>query len=344
MKSDFDLRSVFFMVVFGTALQLVAPAAEAQQSQRGEARVQFLRGRKLYAAQDYAGAFEAYRRSHRLRPNYDAAGNAGQAAFRLERWRDACNYVSYSLEHMPASMNQRRRAEIESQMRETLASTLMHVGRIRIIAKEGTKLYLDNSVIGTVPLDPDAYCASVGTHTVRAELTRHVSTTRSVKVLVGETTVLQLRLAKPPVAELDSRTRSPNEPNDKTSGAPSAAVWVPLGIGAIAGIAVGVGLNVSAGAKLTEADTQYGELQAQSPCVAGGSMLTTCQHVADLLADGDTLRAGGVASLAIGGALGVVALTYGLWPREDDDKALAVDMVVPLAVPGFGGVVAGGVF
>ena len=343
MRARTNCCRVGLLLFVATVVILFTSVPAQAQPPPEDAEAYFRRGKALYAAGNTAGAYEAYKRSHELRPSYDAAGNAGQSAFELERWRDACNHLGYSLGHLPASMAAERRTAVQQRLRALLQNTLQHVGRLRVTTSDRAELFVDDVSVGYSPLDPQTYCVDVGSHTIRAELAGHSPSTSTVAVMVGETTVVQLPLSALRAAPTPDGVPSPGG-TDAASSGPSAAVLVPLGVGAAASLGLGIGLMVLAEGKFSDADAAFAVLGGGNPCIPGGPNAAACQAVSDLEADGDTLRAGGIAMLAVGGAATVGALVYGLWPRGDGQNDGNGDVVVvPVVGGGMAGVmVAGG--
>ncbi len=328
-------RQVRALLAVSVLLSTSTAAAQPQD----EAAEWFLRGRRLHAAGDTAAAYEAYVRSHRLRPSYDAAGNAAQQARKLGRWADACNLAGYSRRHLPSSMPAKKRLVAAQLLDGVVQDALKHVGRIRVETADGATLRVDDTQLGRIPLDPPSYCVRSGQHQVSAALTGYAPRSTTIKVTPGETFVVRLPLttAAPPAAASVALV----EGND-TNNMPQIGVLIGLTAAAVSGAGVGLGLLVAAGNKSDDAAKRLATIDVGG-CIAGGPHVDVCNAVTAEQDAALALQAGGIAALSIGGALAVTAVIYGLWPHGDTNGTAAV-RVVPMAGPAYGGAVVRGRF
>jgi hypothetical protein len=114
-------------------------------------------------------------------------------------------------------------------------------------------------------------------------------------------------------------------------------------VGLVAG-AIGVGLAAAGGSKGSDADALLAQMRggrATAVCPAGPD----CAKLKDLLASRDRNLSAGVGLLVGGGVALAAGVTYLLWPSPPRSEQQATSTrLVPVAVPGGGGVWATGSF
>src|SRR5688572_17441641 len=77
-------------------------AAEDASTNATKAEELSRKGRELFVAQDYAGAYEAQLAAWQLKKSFDIAANLGQVELKLAKHRDAAEHLAYALDHFPA--------------------------------------------------------------------------------------------------------------------------------------------------------------------------------------------------------------------------------------------------
>ncbi|MFO0614823.1 MAG: PEGA domain-containing protein [Polyangiaceae bacterium] len=262
----------------------------------------FVRGNELFDAKDYANAYAYYEKSHRLRPSYDSASNAGTCAYKMGRYADAARLLRYGLAHIPGSLDPAKRQTAETRLTELLTDASRHIGVITVhLAPRGAVLYVDGADAGTAPLESELFL-DPGHHVLIGRLDGHPDLQRELDVVAGQTGVLEMALTSGASGKV-------------ASSKPSVAVLV---VGSVLGagfVGTGIGLFAVSLGKGSDREALGGTLSGTNPCGAGSPYPNECAQIRSLSADENTFRAVGITGIVVGGATAVATLLYGVWPR-----------------------------
>ncbi len=299
--------SLVFALAFAYSMQFVGPAlAQGATRPNGEAQrsagKHFQRGVALSGEADYAGALSEFKKANELAPNVAVLYNIGQTHFQLRGYAAALQaFERYLSEAGPTAEH---RSEVEANV-ETLRT---RVGRIDVVAPDGTDIAVDDEPVGKAPLPP--LLASVG----RRKLTFLLEGTpqiRFVEVSAGENTRVEVRPAE--VARAASAPRTVSTPRvDPSPSVLPLALWI--GAGVLAGGAATTGI-LALGASSNLSDERR-----------KGAGMTSRGRLDDL--ESRTTRLALITDIVAGAALvtGAVAVYVSLGPHASADapqKALA---------------------
>ena len=221
-------------VVLGSCLLQTVPGfaqaapAKPTSEQTRDAGRHFQRGVALFNEADYAGALAEFKKAYELAPTPTVLFNIGQTHFQLRSYAAALTAFEKYLGEAPA--NAEHRADAEANL-ETLRT---RVGKIDVIAADGTEVTIDDDVIGKEPLPPIQ--TAVGRRKVTA-FKDGQQQVRFVEVAAGETVKVEMKIAS--VARNDTTTTYPPAAESKSSALP-AVLWI--GSGALLAGAVVTGI------------------------------------------------------------------------------------------------------
>ncbi len=242
-------------IVWALALALVAAPevarANSGQVQQGtasdaaptrEAQQRFRRGLELYDENDFRGALVELERAYELAPNFRALYDIGQVRYQLRDYAGALRAFEQYLHDGGAQVEQRRRAEVESD----ISKLQERVARISITTSAaGAQVFVDDVLVGTTPLS-EPVMVSAGRRKITASEEGYASVTRVVDVAGADTLELPLELsplaaAAPPRAaqsaadRLASAAPRAQAPNPPPTVPPRQVPWVAWGVtGALA--------------------------------------------------------------------------------------------------------------
>jgi hypothetical protein len=152
------IATLLMLASAGTVLAAAAPASAQAAKPTAEATrdagKHFQRGVALFNEADYAGALAEFRKANDLAPNALVLYNIGQTQFQLRAYAAALGSFERYLSE--AGANAEHRAEAEANV-ETLRA---RVGKLDIVAPDGTEVAIDDDVVGKTPLPPQL--AAVG--------------------------------------------------------------------------------------------------------------------------------------------------------------------------------------
>ena len=261
--------------------QSAAPQATAAEKQR-DAGKHFHRGVALFNEADYAGALAEFKKAHEIAPNAAVLYNIGQTHFQLRAYAAALlTFERYLAEGGAASEH---RAEAEANV-ETLRS---RVGKIDVVAPDGSEVTLDDDVIGRTPLPP--ILAAVGRRKV-VVFKDGQQQLRFAEVSAGETVRLEIKLAGDAARAGAEGPLAP--PPAATRSIAPTVMWITTGALAAGALTTGI-VALGAASDLSDerakpaGETTRGKLDDLE------SKTSTLALVTDILA-GAAIVSGGVA-------------------------------------------------
>jgi len=258
------------------------PAKPTPEATR-DAGKHFHRGVALFNEADYAGALAEFKKAYDIAPNPAVLYNIGQTHFQLRSYAAALQVFERYLAEAGASAE--HRAEAEANV-ETLRS---RVGKIDVIAADGTEVTIDDEVAGKTPLPPIQAAVGRRKVTVFKDGSQQV---RFAEVSAGETVRLEIKTA----AVEPSTTRpepSYAPPADGSSSVVPTALWIGTGVLVAGAVTTGI-LALGASSELSDERAKPAGGATRSSLDDLESKTATLALVTDILA-GAAVVTGGIA-------------------------------------------------
>ncbi|WP_437781588.1 PEGA domain-containing protein [Sorangium sp. So ce1097] len=339
-------RSVALLISVATAVaapdiaaaQPAAPeaSASADAAKRADALVQ--KAGRLYSDGQYQDAEALLLMAWELNPTFDVAYNLGNTEYKLKKYKEAAQYLSFALRHWPLLKGV---AKLRPRAEQWLAESRAQVGALKVsVTVAGAEVLVDGKNVGRAPLEGEVF-VDPGEHRVEAMHLDYEPSSQTVSVAKGGTA--EVKLAITPVrSEAQASAGVKTEGSGSATGAgvvgpvagpPAGSVepppppppekrnWVPviaLGGASAVGLAVGVTTTVLSRNARESADAHQGQIrQMNGRCIEPPSHLTQkCRELERETVRADSLGTVSVISYAASGALAIAAVTYALWPRR----------------------------
>lgn len=241
----------------------------------------------LFNEADYAGALAEFKKAYEIAPNAAVLYNIGQTHFQLRSYAAALGTFERYLRE--AGPNAEHRSEAEANV-ETLRS---RVGKVDIVAPDGTEVAIDDEVIGKTPLPPQL--AAVG----RRKITLFKDGNQQLRfaeVSAGETARVELKAGAAPIAGATApRSDDTYSPPQTQRGSSALPVVLWVGTAALAAGAVTTGvLALGASSNLSDERGKAAGATTRTKLDDLESKTATLALVTDILA-GAAIVTGGVA-------------------------------------------------
>jgi len=246
---------------------------------------------------NYAEAFAAMRRAHKLSPSARTHRGLAFAAFELRDYPLAIHHMRAALGDWRKPLTPTMRGEMEA----VLARALGYVDRVWVTLEPSTAtLLLD----GRPPPAPDtegALLLAMGERTLSAQLKGYRPVERSIKVLGGGSHEMQLKL-EPVVAPQVAASGATARATAQDTGANAQTLWGIVTLVAAGTFAVGAGIAVGV-REVTANKYNDAECTAEMPS-------DYCRSKEDTVETAETLAiVGGVTAAAVGVTGAVLLLT-----------------------------------
>ncbi len=277
----------FFLAasLVSSAPAFAQPAKPAPEATR-DAGKHFQRGVALFNEADYAGALAEFKKAYELSPNAAVLYNIGQTHFQLRSYAAALPVFERYLAESGASAE--HRAEAEANI-ETLRA---RVGKIDVVAPDGTEVTIDDEVAGKTPLPP--IMAAVGRRKVTT-FKDGGQQLRFAEVSAGETVRIEVKavtaVASNGARENGSTTYPPAE--ERSGSALPTVLWVGTGVLAAGAITTGL-LALGASSSLSDERGKPAGETSRGALDDAESKTKTLALVTDILA-GAAIVTGGLA-------------------------------------------------
>lgn len=164
--------------------------ASAQDGDEAAARRQFEIGAALYQEENYEGALVAFEESYALRGVPVVLFNIAQTFRRLYRYDEAID--SYEQYLRTGGLSGDRRAGVRATIAELRRATAPVTIETDV---EGVGIYVDDRHVGDSPL-PGPVTLAAGNRIVEARRDGYVTVREELRVVGGEPTQLELRMAE----------------------------------------------------------------------------------------------------------------------------------------------------
>ena len=282
-------------------------------------------GNKAFKDGKFAEAEKAYREAFTLKQVYDIAGNLAMAEFAQSKHRDAAEHLALAIRLFPVTGEPATR----TQMQKTFDQSKGHVGSVKVIVSttRGAQVSVDGKAVGEAPLEDDVFL-DPGKHTISVTAKGYKDASKSVDVVKGVASTVKLELVLLP-PEVVVRNGPPPPPPPPRSKKPAIAM------GIVAVVALGAGgalLGVGFGKKGDAVTIHDQILSDKKACVLGaGNFDNRCGDLKSQLDSSYLFQNIGGVTMAVGGALGIAAITYLLLPSSRNSKESPSLKVAPVA-------------
>ncbi|WP_437781595.1 PEGA domain-containing protein [Sorangium sp. So ce1097] len=288
-----------------------------------------------------------------LNPTFDVAYNLGNTEYKLKKYKEAAQYLSFALRHWPLLKGV---AKLRPRAEQWLAESRAQVGALKVsVTVAGAEVLVDGKNVGRAPLEGEVF-VDPGEHRVEARHLDYEPASQTVSVAKGG--MAEVKLAITPVrSEAQASAGVKTEGSGSATGAgvvgpvagptavpvepqPEKRNWVPviaLGAASAVGLGAGIGMTVASNNASGDAHTQSAAIiQAGAQCVRPeASWVGPCEQVRSNASRADTL--GNIARVAFIGAgvLAIGAATYALWPKSKRTESIVALPVVHSDGAGF---------
>ncbi|WP_233561454.1 PEGA domain-containing protein [Sorangium cellulosum] len=293
-----------------------------------------------------------------LNPTFDVAYNLGNTEYKLRKYREAAQYLSFALRHWPLLKGV---AKLKPNAEKWLAESRTQVGAVAVtVSTAGAEVLVDGKVVGRAPLEGEVF-VEPGEHEVEARQAGYAPASQTVTVAKGGG--VEVKLA-PALAKSEGPTAAgatlvgggsaagagaggpvvgqppagPVEPQP----VPEKRSWVPvIALGAASAVGLGVGIGMTVASNNASGD---GRAQADAILKAGGgcpdappAYEQACSELRATASRVDTFGRAATVAYAASGVLAIAAVTYALWPRSATVASGKV-RALPEARIGYGGI------
>jgi hypothetical protein len=166
-----------------------APPKPLVETLSGQAAQEYQAGLLLYGSGDYHGARRSFSSAYELSGDVRLLWNAAACEQALRRYSKAIVLVRRYL----ASSSPLITPEAEKKARDFLEAALPLTAPFRIESEPGAAVYLDDELVGTLPLDPEMRI-DVGSHKLVLKKKRFVDATKSFAVTAPKDVAITLGL------------------------------------------------------------------------------------------------------------------------------------------------------
>ncbi|WP_437734959.1 PEGA domain-containing protein [Sorangium sp. So ce1335] len=269
-----------------------------------------------------------------LNPTFDVAYNLGNTEYKLQKHREAAQYLSFALRHWPLLKGV---AKLKPNAEKWLAESRAQVGALKVsVTVAGAEVLVDGKSVGRAPLEGEVF-VDPGEHRAEARHLDYEPVSQTVSVAKGGTA--EVRLAISPVRSEAQASGVKTEGGGSATGAgvvgpvagqpavpveppppPEKRSWVPviaLGAASAVGLGVGIGMTVASNAASDDVDAQGSAIiDAGGQCKRPPSaFVDRCSELNDAGSREETFGNAARVAFAASGVLAVAAVTYVLWPR-----------------------------
>ncbi|WP_437734955.1 PEGA domain-containing protein [Sorangium sp. So ce1335] len=309
------------------------PASAADAAKRAEALVD--KAKSLYLAGKYQEAEEALLVAWELNPTFDVAYNLGNTEYKLQKHREAAQYLSFALRHWPLLKGV---AKLKPNAEKWLAESRAQVGAVAVtVGAAGAEVLVDGKAVGRSPLEGEVF-VEAGEHRVEARLSGYAPASETVQVAKGGAVEVTLAMALAPSEAPVARAGEGASAPGAGAGAPAAGLgtgapvepvqppqersWVPvIALGAASAVGLGVGIGMTVASNNASSDV---DMQGRAIIDAGGqcreppsAFVDRCSKLYDAGSREETFGNAARIAFAASGVLAVAAVTYALWPRAE---------------------------
>jgi hypothetical protein len=346
------------MVVLATALG--ATPVRAQQGSQpaplkpdAAARADdlFKAGMSDVKQQKWAEAEVKFQAALELNRSYDVAANLGQTQYRLGKYRDAAEHLSFAVRNWPL-IGKKEPRELAAKR---LAELRKLVGTVTIqVSVPGATVLVDGKEVGQSPLADEVF-VDPGPRTVEARLSGYQSAKQAIEAAKGSAQNVSLTLApivaKPGGGDAANggahaggagtpgagRETNPEGSTGASSGPRTALIVTGISATALA-VVGGIAFAAVSNARASEAEEQRALLVQKGgaqPCLKT-ELAKECADVNSSFEARDAFGNAAAWSFITGGVLGAATVVYAVMTPKSAVRA------APMVGPSVGGVVVTG--
>ncbi|WP_437297714.1 PEGA domain-containing protein [Sorangium sp. So ce426] len=307
------------------------PASGADAAKRAEALVD--KAKSLYLEGKYQEAEAALLVAWELNPTFDVAYNLGNTEYKLQKHREAAQYLSFALRNWPLL---KAVAKLKPRAEQWLAESRAQVGALTVsVTVAGAEVLVDGKNVGRAPLEGEVF-VDPGEHRVEARHPDYEPASQTVGVAKGGTAEVKLAITPvkaAPQASAGVKTDGGTNGSFVGAGAPVTGQppagpvelppkknWVPvIALGAASAVGLGVGIAMTVARNSAHDDARSkGEviLSAGGQCATpAAAFVKPCEELQSIGSRGATLGDAARVAYIASGALAIAAVTYAVWPR-----------------------------
>ncbi len=280
------------------------------------------------AEQKWVEALALFERAWELKPSHDIAGNLGQVALKLGRYKKAATFLDRCLRLFPPTGSAEQRAQIQS----LFESARLHVSIVRLHADpQPGELVMDRVVIlGPVGAQSEPLFVNPGTHVVQVRRNGRIVSERSFLAVANAAHDVNIGFASvsTPVTPRGPRLAPiAHQPENKSIQTPPASEGrrrsvLPI----VAGASVSVAGFVSSALLLSAAHSEVEKANGYMSQIPTGHCSTVaytveCDNLHEANVRADTRYNWGYAMLGVGAAALLATAGYVLWPTSTSGGA-----------------------
>jgi len=290
----------------------------------------FFEAKAKAAQKQWTEALVLLEKAWELKPSHDIAGNLGQVALKLGRYKKACVFLDRCLRLFPPTGNAEQRVQIQTLFESARA----HVAEVKILVEpQPGELVIDRAtVVGPAATPSEPVFVDPGTHVLQIRRDGHVVAETSFLAVANASHDIMVSMGKSspqgPAASANA-SGAVNVPATSTedTGSSDGFLHGRSGWPVVVGTTVFVAGFVSAGLLLHAASDEVdsaNQLKGEIRSTNSGNTDGRCPQVApaacaELVAANqraDTRYNWGYAMLGLGGASLVATATYIFWPSS----------------------------
>jgi len=287
-------------------------------------------------------------RAWEIKPSHDIAGNLGQVALKLGRYKKATTFLERCLRLFPPTGSAEQRSRIQTLFETARA----HVAEVRIVVvPQPGELVIDRvTLLGAVAVPAEPLFVDPGTHIIQIRLNGQVIAESSFLALANASHDVNIPSSDGRTTGSDVRVPNRTSNTENTADSSARAVadapsdshvgWLggrnswPVLVGTTVSVAgfVSAGLLIdAANGRVGTANRLSGSIRPSS-CGAGTQHPSECQALRDANASADARYNWGYAMLGVGSASLLATLGYVLWPSSSSKSAEAssLELIRPL--------------
>ncbi len=315
-------QTALLVLALSTAATSSAIATASDQASAGALAVSFYQqGNVEFEKKNWPAAEAAYLKAWALNRTFDVAANLGEVEFHLGKWRNAAEYLDYSLRTAPPSSKpaqRERTTHFFEEVKDKVGVLHLH-GNV-----EGATVSINGKSLVADDVGHDVF-VDAGPMTVVAKRPGYTEARASVDVKPGATSDVALN-----IEPLPQETKS-------------AIPLILLSAASAAGLGVGIAMTVVSNGKSTDAVAQRTKiLQDGGQCVKPGSAFVgACGEMKGALETLDSTATAARIAYVASGVLAIGAITYALLPQPKPASTGWVRAVPSIGSSGGGIVVLG---
>jgi hypothetical protein len=207
------MKKITALIVFVLTFTLTGTLQAAQRSAE-ERREAYGRGLAALDSKSWDDALRIFKELWDEQHTYDIALGLGEAEFRLKRYREAAEHLTFALQNIPPH----EKLDISQNTTKTLERVKQQVGALTLIVDQpGASIQIDGRPVGVTPL-PSLLFVDPGHHLIEATLSRYQPAKTEIDIDRGQAKAVTMQLEAAP-SQPPPTTDPERAPNASTSPA-----------------------------------------------------------------------------------------------------------------------------